>query len=64
MEALARAFGSRRAYERAQRAGRLAQAPLVRDGRIERVPGLGAWTAMRDLVALPDESFRDWWRRR
>jgi L-lactate dehydrogenase complex protein LldF len=64
METLARAFSSRRGYERAQRAGRLAQIPLARDGRIERVPGLGGWSAMRDLKALPGQSFRDWWRGR
>jgi L-lactate dehydrogenase complex protein LldF len=65
MRAMARVFASRRLYEAAQKAGRLAQWPLVRDGRIRRLPGpLGGWTAARDLPAVPPQSFRDWWRER
>jgi L-lactate dehydrogenase complex protein LldF len=65
MRALARVFASRRLYEAAQRAGRLSQWPLVRDGKIRRLPGpLHGWTAARDLPALPPQSFRDWWRDR
>jgi L-lactate dehydrogenase complex protein LldF len=63
MHALFRAFRSRRGYERAQRAGRLAQRPLVRDGRIRRAPGpLAAWTRVRDLPPVADQTFREWWR--
>jgi L-lactate dehydrogenase complex protein LldF len=66
MEGLARAFGSRRRYEAAQKAGRVGQWPLARGaGRIEHAPGpLHAWTAFRDLRAVPGEAFRDWWRTR
>jgi len=65
MRAMARVFASRRLYEAAQRAGRLAQWPLVRDGKIRRLPGpLRGWTAARDLPAVPSQSFRDWWRDR
>jgi L-lactate dehydrogenase complex protein LldF len=65
MGALARVFASRGAYEAAQRLGRLGQGPLVRQGFIEWLPGmLGGWTAMRDMPALPQESFREWWERR
>jgi L-lactate dehydrogenase complex protein LldF len=65
MRTLARVFSNRRLYEAAQRAGRLGQWPLVRDGRITRLPGpLSGWTAMRDLPPLPQQSFRDWWRAR
>ena len=39
MRAMARVFANRRLYEAAQRAGRLAQWPLVRDGTIRRLPG-------------------------
>src|SRR5581483_9498144 len=61
MQAMARLFASRRLYEAAQRSGRLAQLPLARSGKI---PGpLKAWATARDLPAVPDESFRDWWRR-
>jgi L-lactate dehydrogenase complex protein LldF len=65
MRAMARVFASRRLYEAAQRAGRLSQWPLVRDGTIRRLPGpLSGWTAARDLPAMPAQSFRDWWRER
>jgi L-lactate dehydrogenase complex protein LldF len=65
MRAMARVFASRRLYEAAQRSGRLAQWPLVRSGKIQRLPGpLSGWTAARDLAPMPAESFRDWWRRR
>jgi iron-sulfur cluster protein len=63
MKALYRAFGSRRAYEAAQRAARLSR-PLARGGRISRLPWpLSAWTATRDLPQPPAETFRDWWKR-
>jgi L-lactate dehydrogenase complex protein LldF len=65
MRSLARVFGDRRRYERAQRLGRLTQRPLVRDGAIRRLPGpLAAWTQARDLPALPEQTFRAWWRSR
>jgi len=65
MQALARVFASRRAYESAQRAARRGQGPFVRHGSIRQLPGpLGAWTAARDLPAVPQQSFRDWWRAR
>jgi L-lactate dehydrogenase complex protein LldF len=63
MQAVARVFASRRAYESAQRAARRGQGPFVRDGSVRQLPGpLGAWTSARDLPALPQQSFRDWWR--
>ncbi|HEY3725852.1 MAG TPA: LutB/LldF family L-lactate oxidation iron-sulfur protein [Solirubrobacteraceae bacterium] len=65
MRAMARVFADRRLYEAAQRSGRLAQWPLVRGGKIERLPGpLSGWSSMRDLPPLPRQSFRDWWRQR
>jgi L-lactate dehydrogenase complex protein LldF len=64
MKAMYRAFSSRRAFERAQRAARVGSRPLGRRGRIERLPWpLSGWTATRDLPALPAETFREWWRR-
>jgi L-lactate dehydrogenase complex protein LldF len=65
MQALATIFGNRHTYEAAQAAGRLAQWPFVNDGYIEQLPGpLEGWTAMRDLGAMPDQTFRNWWRER
>ncbi|HXD66419.1 MAG TPA: LutB/LldF family L-lactate oxidation iron-sulfur protein [Solirubrobacteraceae bacterium] len=65
MRAMARVFANRRLYEAAQRAGRLSQWPLVRDGKIRRLPGpLSGWTSARDMPAVPAQSFRDWWRER
>jgi iron-sulfur cluster protein len=65
MRAVGRLFRSRRGYERAQRLARVAQRPLVRDGKLAGpVPGpLGAWKRERDLPAVADETFREWWRR-
>jgi L-lactate dehydrogenase complex protein LldF len=65
MRSMARVFGSRASYERAQKLGRVGQLPFARRGRIERLPGpLAGWTAMRDLKPVPKETFREWWRRR
>jgi L-lactate dehydrogenase complex protein LldF len=60
MQALARAFASRRRFERLLR--------LARRGRrvpgVDRLPGpLRAWGRVRELPAVPDEPFRDWWLR-
>jgi L-lactate dehydrogenase complex protein LldF len=59
MDALARVFGSRAHFERAQRLARLGNGPLA------KLPGpLAGWTTMRDLPAAPRQTFRDWWRER
>jgi iron-sulfur cluster protein len=64
MKGLYRAFASRRSFEAAQRAARLASRPLARRGRIARLPWpLSGWTETRDLPEPPAETFRDWWRR-
>ena len=64
MSVLARTFQHRRRYEAAQKLAALGSRPLSKDGRIEaRLPGpLKGWTAVRDLPAVPKQSFRDWWR--
>ena len=64
MAAMARVFGSARLFAMAQRAGALAQKPVARDGLIRSLPGpLAGWSAMRDLKAIPAETFRDWWQK-
>jgi L-lactate dehydrogenase complex protein LldF len=63
MKAVARVFASRRRYEAAQRVARLGRGPLAKLG--SGAPGpLSGWTAMRDLPAVPAQSFREWWRTR
>jgi L-lactate dehydrogenase complex protein LldF len=60
MRAVARAFGSRRRYEVAQRLARLGRGPLA---RLPFGP-LAGWTAMRELPEVPAQTFREWWRGR
>ncbi|HTV81666.1 MAG TPA: LutB/LldF family L-lactate oxidation iron-sulfur protein [Acidobacteriaceae bacterium] len=63
MKAIAAVFRSRRRLEAAHRLAQAGQAPLVRKGWIHWLPGeLGAWTAARDLRAIPKQSFREWWK--
>jgi L-lactate dehydrogenase complex protein LldF len=65
MQFLARAFSDRGRYERLQKLGFQGQRPLVRGGRITRLPGrLSGWTAVRELPAIPRQTFRDWWAAR
>lgn len=65
MKMMARAFKSRSVYERGQKLARTGQKIFVKDGVISKLPGkLSGWTAMRDLKAIPDQSFREWWRNR
>lgn len=65
MQAMAVVFADRRRYEAAQRLARVGQGPLVRDGTIAWLPGeLASWTEMRDMPAVPRQTFREWWRSR
>jgi L-lactate dehydrogenase complex protein LldF len=58
-------FGSGQRLALAERLGRIAQRPLVRRGRIGKLPGpLAGWTRTRELRPLARESFRDWWTKR
>ena len=65
MRAMARTFSERRLYEAAQKAARIGQWPLARNGTIHRLPGkLAGWTEARDLKPVPEQTFRDWWKSR
>jgi L-lactate dehydrogenase complex protein LldF len=55
MVAMARVFGSRRAYEAAQRLAKLGRGPLAD-------AALRPWTRSRELPEVPSQTFRDWWR--
>jgi L-lactate dehydrogenase complex protein LldF len=65
MRLVARTFASRARYEQAQHLAQFGQLPFKHGEIIEKLPGeLGNWTIMRDLPAVPQQSFRDWWRER
>lgn len=66
MEAVARTFGSRRRYERAQKATRIGRWPLAKAAFDHgALPGpLRGWTESRAVPEIPEQSFRDWWRKR
>jgi L-lactate dehydrogenase complex protein LldF len=57
MRAAAKVFSTRGGYERAQRLSKLGRGPL---GKVP-VPG---WSTMRELPAVPESTFREWWRTR
>jgi L-lactate dehydrogenase complex protein LldF len=59
MDTVRRVFSDRGRYERAQRLARAGRGPLNAP-----VGPLAAWTAMRDLPDVPQESFREWWAAR
>jgi L-lactate dehydrogenase complex protein LldF len=51
--------------DRSRKLGRIAQRPFTKNGVISHLPfGLDAWTGVRDLPAMPAESFREWWVKR
>ncbi len=63
MRAVASIFRSRRRLEAAHRLARIGQKPFVSGGWIHSLPGeLSAWTSVRDLRAIPKQSFRQWWK--
>lgn len=65
MKAMAQVFMNHRRFEAAQRLGRLGQGPFVSHGWVRHLPGmLGNWTTVRDLRAMPEQTFRSWWKTR
>jgi L-lactate dehydrogenase complex protein LldF len=56
-EAFGRVFSSQRRYEQAQKLARLGRGPIV-------TAALPGWSAMRGLPAVPEQTFREWWRSR
>ena len=65
MAAAARTLRSPWRFRWGRRVGRLVQRPFVSNDRIERLPGgLSQWTSTRDLPAMPQRSFREWWKTR
>ncbi|GAA5522134.1 LutB/LldF family L-lactate oxidation iron-sulfur protein [Aliifodinibius salicampi] len=65
MKLLSRAFANSKRYERAQKVARSGQKLFADEGVISKLPGyLSKWTNTRDLKAIPDQTFREWWRQR
>jgi L-lactate dehydrogenase complex protein LldF len=65
MRQLAAIFASPKRYEQAQQLARRGQWFFMHGGVIDHLPGmLAGWTTARDLVPVPKQSFRDWWRER
>ena len=64
MKTMSRIFQSERLLRWAHKLARLGQGPFVNHGVIESIPGLSAWTSGRNLLAIPKQSFREWWKER
>ena len=65
MRQLAAIFASPKRYEQAQKLARRGQRFFMHQGVIDHLPGmLSGWTTARDLMPIPRQSFRDWWRTR
>jgi L-lactate dehydrogenase complex protein LldF len=66
MKVLGLIFRSESRFRAAQKIGRAAEKPLVnREGWIGWLPGmLGGWTQARDLHAMPQQTFREWFEAR
>jgi L-lactate dehydrogenase complex protein LldF len=65
MKAAAVALADSTRLAAAQKLARIGQMPFSHDGVITHLPGmLAGWTAVRDLNAIPKESFREWWSKR
>ena len=65
MKVAALSLSTARRFSVVQKLVRIGQRPFERDGILHDLPGLLAgWTAVRDLPAIPEESFREWWRSR
>lgn len=64
MQAMALVFASATRVTIAEALARVGQLPFVHKGSIDHVPGLGGWTGTRDLMPIPKQSFRSWWKKR
>lgn len=65
MQAMALVFASSGLMSTAEALARFAQNAFVHDGVIHHLPGiLSGWTDSRDLMPIPEQSFRHWWSQR
>jgi L-lactate dehydrogenase complex protein LldF len=64
MKMAAHLFEHPRQYEAAQRLARTGQGLFEKDGKLVNLPGMAAgWTQFRDLRPLPQQTFREWWKK-
>jgi L-lactate dehydrogenase complex protein LldF len=65
MKAAAWAMSDAANLSTARQFGRIGQMAFTSNGMIHHLPGMmSAWTATRDMPAIPAESFRQWWAKR
>jgi L-lactate dehydrogenase complex protein LldF len=66
METAAFLFASASRLSLAQQLGKIGQKLFVsKEGVIEHLPGmLSGWTQTRDMMPMPDQTFREWWAKR
>jgi L-lactate dehydrogenase complex protein LldF len=66
METAAFLFASASRLSLAQKLGKIGQKLFEsKDGVIEHLPGmLSGWTQTRDMMPMPDQTFREWWAKR
>ena len=65
MRAAAFALAGPRRLAAAQGFARIAQKPFLSEGVLKNLPGmLSGWSSVRDLMTVPEQSFREWWRDR
>ena len=66
METAAFLFANASRLSLAQKLGRIGQKLFEsKDGVIEHLPGmLSGWTQTRDMMPMPEQTFRQWWAKR
>jgi L-lactate dehydrogenase complex protein LldF len=65
MNAASFALGGPIRLEAAQSVARVAQKPFLSEGVLKNLPGmLSGWSSVRDLMPIPPQSFREWWKQR
>ena len=64
MQAMALVFASATRLSIVEALAKIAQLPFVKEGAIPSLPGLSGWTETRDLMPIPKQSFREWWKKR
>jgi L-lactate dehydrogenase complex protein LldF len=65
MKTAAFALAGPKRLEAAQAFARFGQKPFLSEGVLRNLPGmLSGWSSVRDLMPVPPQSFREWWKHR